>query len=206
MSKKSKAVDHYFSSAPKCDDRFGIIKTTLRDKRFEFLTSSSVFSKKKIDLGTHVLIEAMALPQSGNVLDIGCGYGAVGITAAAVNPKLHVVMTDVNMRAVRLAKQNVQANRIKNAEVRYGYLYEPVEAMRFNCVLSNPPVSAGMDLVKAIIAGAPKILVGGGTFQMVIRSKIGSKTLPEAFCNAFGGCEVLSRESGFRVLMGKLGV
>jgi 16S rRNA (guanine1207-N2)-methyltransferase len=207
MSKKSKANDHYFSSAPKCDDRFGIVKTTLRGRRFEFLTSSSVFSKKKIDLGTHVLIESMALPQCGNVLDIGCGYGAVGITAAATNPQLHVVMTDVNMRAVRLAKQNVEANRvIKNAEVRYGYLYEPVEAMQFSCVLSNPPVSAGMDLVKAIIAGAPKVLAAGGSFQMVIRSKIGSKTLPEAFCSAFGNCDVLSRESGFRVLIGKVTV
>ncbi len=101
MSKKSSSVDHYFSTAPKCDDRFGIVKTTLRGRRFEFLTSSSVFSKKKVDLGTRVLIEAMVLPQTGNVLDIGCGYGAVGISAAASNPKLHVVMTDVNMRAVR---------------------------------------------------------------------------------------------------------
>jgi 16S rRNA (guanine1207-N2)-methyltransferase len=139
-------------------------------------------------------------------LDIGCGYGAVGISAAASNPKLHVVMTDVNMRAVRLAKQNIEANRVSNAEVRYGFLYEPVEALRFNCALSNPPVSAGMDTVKAIIAGAPKVLQAGGSFQMVIRSKIGAKALPEAFCTAFGSCEVLARESGYRVLLGKLGV
>jgi len=206
MSKKSKAPDHYFSSEPKSSDRFGIVKTTLRGRNFEFLTSSSVFSKRKVDLGTRVLIEAMVLPQTGNVLDIGCGYGAVGISAAASNPKLHVVLTDVNMRAVRLAKKNVEANRVRNAEVRYGYLYEPVESMRFDCVLSNPPVSAGMDVVKAIIAGAPKVMASGGTFQMVIRSKIGAKALPEAFRAAFGGCEVLARESGYRVLLGKLAV
>ncbi len=165
-----------------------------------------VFSKKRVDLGTRVLIEAMVLPQTGAVLDIGCGYGAVGITAAALNPKLQVVMTDVNMRAVRLAKQNIVANRIPNVQVLYGHLYEPVEAMYFDCVLSNPPVSAGMDVVKAIIEGAPKVMNAGGSFQMVIRSKIGAKSLPEAFCEAFGGCEVLARESGFRVLMGKLSV
>ncbi len=113
-------------------------------------------------------------------------------------------MTDVNIRAVRLAKNNVEANRVKNAEVRYGYLYEPVEELRFDCVLSNPPVSAGMDMVKAIIEGTPKVMAPGGSFQMVIRSKIGAKALPEAFCAAFGGCEVLARESGYRVLMGKL--
>jgi 16S rRNA G1207 methylase RsmC len=206
MSKKSKAHDHYFTSQPSCNDKFGIVKTALRGRNFEFLTSSSVFSKRKVDLGTRVLIEAMILPQSGNVLDIGCGYGAVGISAAASNPKLQVVMTDVNMRAVRLAKQNVETNRVRNAEVRYGYLYEPVESMRFDCVLSNPPVSAGMDMVKAIIEGAPKVMGAGGSFQMVIRSKIGAKALPEAFCAAFGNCEVLARESGYRVLRGKLGV
>ncbi len=67
MSKKSnRDVEHYFSAAPKCDDRFGIVKTTLRRRRFEFLTSSSVFSKKRVDLGTRVLIEAMVLPEKGS--------------------------------------------------------------------------------------------------------------------------------------------
>jgi 16S rRNA G1207 methylase RsmC len=203
MSKKAKDVEHYFSTSPKCGDRFGIVKTSLRGKNLEFLTSSSVFSKRKIDLGTRVLIEAMVLPPSGSVLDIGCGYGAVGITAAKVNPNLHVVMTDVNMRAVRLARQNVEANKAPNANVRYGYLYEPVQGLRFSCVLSNPPVSAGMDTVKAIVLGAPNVMAPDGSFQMVIRSKIGAKTLPEAFRQAFGNCDVLARESGYRVLIGK---
>lgn len=206
MSKKNKDVEHYFTSAPKSDDRFGIVKSRLRGRNYEFLTSSSVFSKRRIDLGTRVLIEAMVLPTSGSVLDLGCGYGAVGITAAKVNPNLHVVMTDVNMRAVRLARKNIEANKAANAEVRYGHLYEPVEDLRFNCVLSNPPVSAGMDTVKAIVLGAPNVMAPGGSFQMVIRSKIGAKTLPEAFCQAFGNCEVLARESGYRVLIGKLNV
>ncbi len=205
MSKKnSKPVDHYFSSAPKCNDRFGLVRANLRGRNFEFLTSSIVFSKRKVDLGTYVLIDAMVLPQKGSVLDIGCGYGVVGIAAAASNPNLHIVMSDVNMRAIRLARQNLEANRICNAEVRYGYLYEPVEQNRFEWILSNPPVSAGMDTVKAIISGAPKVMVAGGSFQMVIRSKIGAKSLPEAFCAAFGNCEVLARESGYRVLLGRL--
>ncbi|MDR0471749.1 MAG: methyltransferase [Nitrososphaerota archaeon] len=206
MSKKNKSQEHYFSSAPKSDECFGIIRASLRGRNFEFMTSASVFSKKKVDLGTHVLVDAMVLPQKGSVLDIGCGYGVVGITAATSNSKLHVVMTDVNMRAVRLAKQNLQTNHIKNAEVRHGDLYEPVLGLIFDCVLSNPPVSAGMDVVKAIIEGAPQMMVPGGSFQMVIRSKIGAKILPETFCNAFGNCEVLARESGYRVLMGKLSV
>jgi 16S rRNA (guanine1207-N2)-methyltransferase len=204
MGKQNKSVEHYFSALPKTEDRFGLVRTTLCGRAFEFLTSSSVFSKRRIDLGTRVLIEAMILPDEGFVLDIGCGYGAVGITAAALHPKFRVIMTDVNMRAVRLAKKNVELNKVANAEVRYGYFYEPVEGLHFDCVLSNPPVSAGMDIVKGIVAGAPKVLVAGGCFEMVIRSKIGAKLLPEVFDETFGNCCVLARESGYRVLMGKL--
>jgi 16S rRNA G1207 methylase RsmC len=148
----------------------------------------------------------MVLPKTGYVLDIGCGYGAVGIVATSLNPKLNVVMTDVNMRAVRLARKNVELNKVANAEVRYGYLYEPVEGLVFSCVLSNPPVSAGMETVKAMVKEAPKVMADKGTFQMVIRSKIGAKTLPSVFNETFGNCTVLARESGYRVLMGQLAV
>jgi 16S rRNA G1207 methylase RsmC len=132
---------------------------------------------------------------------VGCGYGAVGIVAAASNSRLRVIMTDVNLRAVRLARRNVEINKVNNAEVLCGYLYEPVKDLIFNCVLSNPPVSAGMETVKAIITEAPKVMASEATFQMVIRSKIGAKTLPSVFNETFGNCAVLARESGYRVLM-----
>jgi 16S rRNA (guanine1207-N2)-methyltransferase len=204
MSQNPSNVDHYFSATPKSQERFGLVRTSLCGKPFEFLTASSVFSKRKIDSGTRLLIESAVLPPAGYVLDIGCGYGAVGIAVAALHPKLHLVMTDVNARAVRLAKKNVALNRVNNAEVRYGYFYEPVEEFKFNCILSNPPVSAGMEIVKAIVVGAPKVMAAQASFQMVIRSKIGAKILPELFAETFGCCEVVARESGFRVLMGKL--
>jgi 16S rRNA G1207 methylase RsmC len=143
----------------------------------------------------------MVLPETGCVLDVGCGYGAVGIAAAAFNPRLRVIMTDVNTRAVRLAKHNIEINEVTNAEVRHGWLYEPVEELTFNCVLSNPPVSAGMETVKAIIAQAPVVMASKATFQMVVRSKIGGKTLPSTFDETFGNSAVLARESGYRVLI-----
>ncbi len=193
--------EHYFSELPKSEEKFGIVRTYLRGKPFAFLTSASVFSKRKIDLGTRLLIETMILPQKGCVLDIGCGYGVVGITAATHKPRLRVIMTDVNMRAVRLARKNIELNKVTNAEVRYGYLYEPVAGIEFNCILSNPPVSAGMETVRAIIKEAPKLMAHKATFQMVIRSKISGKILPSVFSDSFGNCTVLARESGYRVLM-----
>jgi 16S rRNA G1207 methylase RsmC len=203
MNLNNHSTDHYFTSNPKSAEHFGLVRTCLRGRNFEFLTASSVFSKRRIDLGTRLLIESMTLPLEGCVLDIGCGYGAVGIVAASLNPKLHVVMTDVNMRAVRLARRNAELNRTANAEARYGPFYEPVEGLVFSCILSNPPVSAGMETVKAIVRGAPEVLANKGTFQMVIRSKIGLKSLPAVFEETFGNVKVLARGSGFRVLLGQ---
>jgi len=202
---KNKRVpaEHYFSSSPKSEANYGLIHANLCGRNFEFITASSVFSKRRIDTGTQLLIESMVLPKTGSVLDIGCGYGAVGIAAATFNSKLQVWLTDVNARAVALAKKNLERNRVFNAQVRYGCLYEPVLGLRFDCVLSNPPVSAGMDTVKAIITGALGVLVEGGCFEMVIRSKIGAKILPELFVETFGNCEVVARGSGFRVLLGR---
>jgi 16S rRNA (guanine1207-N2)-methyltransferase len=197
---RNRPAEHYFTESPKSPAKLGIIRTHLRGRSFEFLTASSVFSKKQVDNGTRLLIEAMVLPETGAVLDVGCGYGVVGISAAASNPSLHVVMTDVNERAVRLARQNTRKNKVSNTEVRCGYLYEPVKGATFNCVLSNPPVSAGMETVKALITQAPTVMAQNASFQMVIRSKIGAKTLPHIFTQTFGNYQVLARKSGYRLL------
>lgn len=201
MTRKKPNAEHYFDANPKSKANLGVVRANLRGEPYEFLTSSSVFSKTRIDLGTRLLTESMVLPETGWVLDVGCGYGVVGITAASINPKLHVIMIDVNMRAVQLARQNCELNKVTDCEVRSGYLYEPVKELTFDCVLSNPPVSAGMETVKAIVAEAPKVMAKKATIQMVIRSKIGAKTLPRTFTENFGNCAVLARESGYRVLI-----
>ncbi|MCX8150625.1 MAG: methyltransferase [Candidatus Bathyarchaeota archaeon] len=195
--------EHYYATQPKSEIKFGLIQTRLRGRPFEFITASSVFSVKRVDIGTRLLIESMALPESGSVLDIGCGYGAVGIAAAAFNHKLHVILTDVNRRAVLLARQNAERNKVPNVEVRQGNLYEPVAKLTFNCVLSNPPVSAGMKTVEALIRGATAVMASKATFQMVVRSKIGKKALPQIFDETFGNFQVSAIESGYRVLTGK---
>jgi len=201
MSKRKSSAEHYFSENPESRAKYGLIETILLGRRFEFVTASSLFSKKRLDTGTRLLIESMSLPEKGMILDLGCGYGAVGVTAARLNPSIHVVLTDVNTRAVCLAQENIKRNRVANAEVRHGHLYEPVKGLKFNCVLSNPPVSAGLDIVTGLIEDAPQVLSPGGSLQVVVRSKISGKKLPFAFESAFGQCRVLARQSGYRVLM-----
>jgi 16S rRNA (guanine1207-N2)-methyltransferase len=200
LTSKRDSSEHYFTARPESEAKTRLIKTHLCGKLFEFMTASSVFSKRRVDTGTRLLIESMVLPEHGMVLDVGCGYGAVGIAAASFKPSLQVTLTDVNMRAVRLARENIERNKICNAEARWGYLYDPVEPLRFNAILSNPPVSAGMDVVKSIITEAPRVMTTKATLQMVVRSKIGAKALPVVFEDTFGNCRVLARESGYRVL------
>jgi len=201
MHRKGEGLNHYFAAHPKSKMRLGIIRTHLRGRSFEFLTASSVFSRRRVDLGTRLLIESMVLPEEGYVLDFGCGYGAVGIAAAVFNPKLRVVMIDVNERAVWLTKQNIEINGVGNAEVRRGYLYEPVKNLTFNCILSNPPVSAGMETVKAIITEAPKYMASKALLQIVVKSKIGGKKFQNFLRETFGNVSILARRSGYRVFI-----
>jgi len=196
-------TEHYYTERPKSKPEYGLITTYLRNRQFTFLTASGVFSKTRIDPGTRLLIETMILPEKGYILDLGCGYGPVGIAAAVFNPKLHIVMTDLNERALWLAKENAKRNRAENVETRKGFLYEPVKDMKFETILSNPPTTAGMKIVLPIIQQAPRCLVKDGLLQIVVRSKISGKTLTQAIEETFGNITVHARKSGYRVLTAK---
>jgi 16S rRNA G1207 methylase RsmC len=203
MTSKGIGFEHYFAAKPKSKPKYGLIRTHLRGRLFEFVTASGVFSKDRVDLGTRLLIESTILPEEGNVLDIGCGYGAVGIVIAVCSPRLNVFLIDVNIRAVGLARRNAEINNARNVVIRRGNLYEPVEGSVFDCVLSNPPVSAGLATVRAIIDGASVHMRKGALFQMVVKSKVGGERLCKMLDGAFGNVEVLARESGYRVLISK---
>lgn len=195
--------EHYYTKKPKSKPQLGLIRTRLRGRIFEFMTSTGVFSKKHVDLGTRLLIESMVLPEKGLVLDLGCGYGPVGIVVAALNSSLRVVMTDLNERAVWLAKKNAKLNKVDNAEVRRGLLYDPVENMRFEAILVNPPVSAGKRAVKLIVNGARERLKEGRLFQMVVTSRIASSYVLREIEETFGNVAVSARKGGYKILLSK---
>jgi 16S rRNA (guanine1207-N2)-methyltransferase len=192
--------EHYYSKQPRSKPRMGLIRTHLGGRLFEFLTASSVFSKKRVDLGTRLLIESMVLPPAGLALDLGCGYGPVGVAAASVNPDLQVIMVDVNARATWLARQNARRNRVPNVEVRRGFLYEPVSPIKFAVILCNPPVTAGADTIHGIIIGAPGHLQANGSLQLVVRSTKGGARISGLLNDTFGNVAVLAKQSGYRVL------
>lgn len=194
-------TSHYFSSKPSSKDERGKIEAVLRGKKFSFITSHGVFSSKKIDIGTRVLVENMLIPDVGDFLDLGCGIGVIGIVAAFEQPELNVHLSDVNQRAVKLTRLNVQRLGLDNCTVYEGALYEPVNDIMFETIVSNPPVSAGMHkVVYPMVEGAYDHLLKSGVLQMVIQSNKGGRILANFFDSIFGGHEVIAIKSGYRVL------
>ncbi len=175
---------------------------TVREHYFRFTTGAGVFSQRRLDPGTQLLAENMSLPEEGFVLDIGCGYGPLGIIAAKLNPKLEVLLTDNYPNALRLAKMNGEQNQVKNVRFKLGSIYAPVESRKFNLIVTNPPLSAGFSVVSEIIRNAPQHLELNGALEVVVRKgfNLYKKELEKAFVNV----GILARGSGYRVFRATL--
>ena len=159
-----------------------------------------MFSREELDRGTELLLEAVEVGPCESILDLGCGYGVIGIVAAHLSEGGHVILTDVNERAAALARANIAANRIRNAEVRIGDVYGPVDDLLFDHILCNPPIRAGRAIVDRIISEAPSHLLDGGSLWLVARTRQGADTLRLRMRNAFDGGDVVKRGSGYKVL------
>ncbi|CAB49448.1 class I SAM-dependent methyltransferase [Pyrococcus abyssi] len=193
-------MGHYYSREPNVPLKTKQIDVCIRGYCFKFITASGVFSFGKLDRGTELLIENMILKPDWKILDLGCGYGVIGIVASRfVN---YVVMTDINKRAVQIARKNIKINGVKNAEVRLGNLYEPVEGEKFHSIITNPPVHAGKDILREIVINAPNYLHDGGMLQLVIKTKLGAKFIKDLMKDTFTEVVELAKGSGYRVYAG----
>jgi len=168
------------------------------DRKLFFETASGTFSPRKLDIGTAAMLRYMQLPGEGRVLDLGCGNGAIGIVAAAENPRLEVVLSDVNSRAVVESRKNIKRNKLKNASVVQSDLFTKLSG-RFDVILSNPPISAGRKVVFAMVEKSFGHLNPGGNLQMVARKTKGGETLAKEMGRVFGNVEDIGRKSGFHV-------
>jgi len=191
--------EQYFARRPSAVHRAGEFTAVLRGRSFTFRTDSAVFSRRDVDAGTRLLIDSLRIGPGESVLDLGCGYGPIGLALAGTVGDARIVMTDVNRRAVGLARKNAEANALR-AEVREGTLYEPVAGLAFDHVVSNPPIRAGKPVVHAIVDGAPAHLLDGGSLWLVARTRQGAPSLGRKMAEVFGNAEVVARGGGFRVL------
>ncbi|HBG00642.1 MAG TPA: 16S rRNA methyltransferase [Firmicutes bacterium] len=194
-------MSHYYSPNPHLPHEKTVIEYTVEGRRLRFVTDAGVFSRQKVDYGSSVLIRTLP-PLTGEVLDLGCGYGPIGIVAATlVGPKGKVCMVDVNERACELARENLAKNEIKNAQVFVG---DGVKALPASCgfdvVLSNPPIRAGKSVFYPLLAEAFDALKPGGCLFVVIRTKQGAKSLATYLKELAGACDTIAKKAGFRIL------
>lgn len=192
-------ADHYYSKKPSVSSDRQTVRTSLRGKTFEFTTDAGVFSKEGIDFGSRLLIEAMDIAETDEVLDVGCGYGPIGLTAASLAHRGRVTMVDINERAVELAKENARSNSIANAEIVQGDLFESVEGKTFTKILTNPPIRAGKQVVHRIFELAFEHLVEGGQLWIVIQKKQGAPSAQAKLESLFGAVEEVTKDKGYRI-------
>lgn len=193
-------ADHYYSRNPEVAHDRREIETVLRGHKFRFISDSGVFSKSGIDYGSRVLIEAMEIGASDSILDVGCGYGPIGLTAATLAPQGRATLIDVNERAVELAEHNAKSNGIQNATALQSDLYAGLpETAVFDKVLTNPPIRAGKAVVHAIFEGAYPRLKTGGSLWVVIQKKQGAPSAKEKLEQLYQTVEEVTKDKGYRI-------
>ena len=193
-------MPHYFDPEQKSKANIQEVKADIFDNELILKTASGVFSKDHIDKGTLVLLSYADIKNSDNILDIGCGYGVVGISIAKAFRK-NVTMSDVNKRAIMLSRKNAKLNNV-DVNIIESNLFENIDGS-FDTILSNPPQHAGKDICISIIEQSLNHLNEGGTLQLVARHKKGGKSLSEKMEEVFGNVDVLGIKSGFRVYISK---
>lgn len=195
-------AEHYYTRDPQVAHDQHELPVTLDGETFTFTTDAGVFGKRRLDPGTRLLLESVEPPATGQVLDLGCGWGAIGTVIARRAPGCRVVMVDINRRAVELARANLARNGVHNAEVREGDGLAPVEAERFALILTNPPVRAGKTVIYGMIEAAAAHLVPGGRFVAVVGNKQGADSYRERVRQVFGNATDLGKGGGYRVIQG----
>ncbi|MEK8216490.1 class I SAM-dependent methyltransferase [Paenibacillus sp. FSL L8-0463] len=191
---------HYYSQQPEARHDRRTLSTVLRGKTLRFTSDAGVFSKGDIDHGSRVLIETMDIPDGSAVLDVGCGYGPIGISAAFLTPGGHVTMIDINSRAVELARENAQHNGIRNVTVMESDVLSAVKGQKYDVILTNPPIRAGKAVVHRIFEEAYEHLNEGGSLWIVIQKKQGAPSAAAKLESLFTVVEEVGKDKGYRII------
>ncbi|MEK4427495.1 class I SAM-dependent methyltransferase [Solibacillus sp. FSL K6-1523] len=197
--------EHYYSNKPQTDSKPRQWKFTLLGNTFMFETDAGVFSKSEVDFGSRVLIDAFELPEiAGDILDVGCGYGPIGLSIAKVNPEREVLMVDINTRAVALSQKNAQLNGIQNVRIfeSDGLSAVPAET-KAAAILTNPPIRAGKDTVFKFYDGAYELLVENGELWVVIQKKQGAPSTVDRLEEMFSEVDVVEKKKGYWIIRAK---
>lgn len=187
----------YYAEKPDATHDIHELRVTLLGHSMTFLTDAGVFSKKMIDFGSQVLLNSLDFAAGERVLDVGCGYGPIGLALARAQG-VEATLIDINERAVDLAQKNAVANQVQ-AQIFQSNLYDKVTG-NFDHVISNPPIRAGKEVVHTVISGSKDYLKKGGSLTIVIQKKQGAPSAKAKMEAVFGNVNILRKEKGYYIL------
>jgi 16S rRNA (guanine1207-N2)-methyltransferase len=199
-TQRTRQPDHYFSREPAVPSQPRVIETRIAGHKLVLTTDRGVFSHGKIDRATRLLAETMQIPSFARVLDLGCGYGVLGIAAALIEPTCQVTMVDINARACQLALQNARANGVGTVEVVVGDARQVLRGREFDVVVTNPPCRTGRAAVLALFEWSAGVLTPRGQLWCVIHTSKGARRYARDLGQWFEEIETMAMAGGFRVL------
>lgn len=198
-------MNHYFTDNRHLSENRKEISFRFWCFTLDFITDNGVFSKNGIDFGSRILLETLYKQKEkigDRLLDVGCGYGPIGVTLKKAFPEKAVTMVDVNPRAIQLAKENAQKNNVM-VEVLESYLYEGIMNHTYTDIITNPPIRAGKKVIYQIFEEAYSHLEDHGCLWVVIRKAQGALSAKDFITAIFGNCSVVAKEKGYFILKAK---
>lgn len=189
--------EHYFSAAPTSQHDLRRIRADCARLSLWFDTDAGVFSRDGLDPGTKALIEAVP-PLKGRVLDLGCGWGPAGAFLKRLNPEIELVMSDVNPRAVELARGNLALNGVE-ARVLLSDGFEGLDGS-YDAIVTNPPIRTGKESIYGLFREAHARLNPGGALYIVIRKQQGAPSALKFLRRLDPEAEVIARKGGYWVI------
>ena len=194
---------HYYTNEDTLKSDIHHFKFQYRDHLLNFKSDSGVFSKKFIDYGSQVLLDAIVINEKQRrLLDVGCGYGAMGLSLAKSYPHLEVDLVDVNLKALSLCEENALVNHIDKVRIYESDVYDNVKE-KFDVIISNPPIRAGKSVVFRILEESYQHLNPGGELWIVIQKKQGAPSVKNKMTEVFGNCEIVKRDKGYYILLSR---
>ena len=192
-------MSHYFENDNNLKEDKKIINVDMFGKGFRFSTNSGVFSKDKVDYGTKLLLNNIVIyKKSGKLLDLGCGYGVLGVILGENYKNLDIDMVDVNERAVALANYNLKLNGVNGVNCYVSNIYEGVNS-KYDYIVTNPPIRAGKDVLLQFLVGSYDYLVSDGQLWFVMRKDHGAKTMILRLQELFD-VQIVCRDKGFYIV------
>jgi len=193
-------MSHYFELDPSLASKEREITYFIDGRTIVLTSDNGVFSKDKIDEGSLALLKVIVpLRLSGNILDLGCGYGPIGLTIALTSPNASLTLADINTRALALCDKNAKALGLSHrVTILHSDIYQNIEG-QFDSIVVNPPIRAGKIVTYSMYEGALTHLIDGGSLFIVIRKNQGAPSASSYIESLFGNIELLKRDKGYYI-------